>query len=197
MPVGALVAIAAALAGAPVTFSEDIAPIVRARCATCHRPGDAAPFSLITYADVRSRAGLIAQVTRARQMPPWKPEPGFGTFAHSRRLTDTELALIEQWVRDGAPQGSTESSSGLLAAPAEWQLGTPDLVLRMPDAYELDADGTDVFRTIVLPAGLARPRFVRAIEFRPGSRAVHHANIKIDATGASRRDSCRFRPDDS
>jgi tetratricopeptide (TPR) repeat protein len=187
MPAGALIAIAAALAGAPVTFSEDIAPIIHARCATCHRPGDAAPFSLITYADVRSRAGLIAQVTRARQMPPWKPEPGFGTFAHSRRLTDTELALIEQWVQDGAPEGSSDRASSLLAAPAEWQLGKPDLVLRMSDAYELAPDGTDVFRTIVLPAGIARSRFVRAVEFRPGSRAVHHANIKIDATGASRR----------
>lgn len=187
MPAGALIAFAVALAGGPVTFNTDIAPIVHARCANCHRPGDAAPFDLITYADVRSRAGLIARVTRTRQMPPWKPEPGFGTFAHSRRLTDRELALIDQWVRDGAPEGSDNGPSHVFAAPAEWQLGEPDLVLRMPEAYQLAADGTDVFRTIVLPARTAGRRYVRAIEFRPGSRAVHHANIKIDVTGASRR----------
>jgi hypothetical protein len=135
MPAGALIAFAVALAGGPVTFNTDIAPIVHARCANCHRPGDAAPFDLITYADVRSRAGLIARVTRTRQMPPWKPEPGFGTFAHSRRLTDRELALIDQWVRDGAPEGSDNGPSHVFAAPAEWQLGEPDLVLRMPEAY--------------------------------------------------------------
>src|SRR5215203_1151280 len=137
MPAVALVALAASLAGGAVTFSTDIAPIVGARCATCHRPGGAAPFSLITYADVRSRAGLIARVTRARQMPPWKPEPGFGDFAHPRRLTDTELALIERWVQQGAQEGVVDGVSQTNAAPAEWQLGRPDLVLRMPDPYEV------------------------------------------------------------
>jgi tetratricopeptide (TPR) repeat protein len=170
-----------------VTFNTDIAPIIDAHCAGCHRPGGGAPFTLLSYEDARRRAALIAQVTRSRYMPPWKPEPGFGEFSGERRLTDDQLALIQQWVEGGAPGGA---DGDVLARPGwsdGWRLGKPDLVVTMPEPYQLPADGRDIFRTFVIPIPPAAKRYVKGLEFRPGSAPVlHHATIKIDRTRSSR-----------
>src|SRR5580658_6659287 len=91
--------------GAKVTFTETIAPIVYQNCVTCHRPGEAAPFSLITYDDVRKRGKLIVTVTQSRYMPPWHAEHGYGEFLGERRLTDAQIAAIAEWVKDGMPEG--------------------------------------------------------------------------------------------
>src|SRR5579863_1518116 len=80
---------------ATITFNKDIAPIIYANCAGCHRPGEVAPFSLLSYQDAAKRAKQIATVTARRYMPPWKPEPGFGDFADSHRLTDEQIARIQ------------------------------------------------------------------------------------------------------
>src|ERR1700730_15707251 len=90
-------ALASTVAMAAPTFNRDIAPILYENCATCHRPGEVAPFSLLTYQDAAKRAGLIAAVTKKRYMPPWKPEAGYGNFDHTRRLTDEQIALINEW----------------------------------------------------------------------------------------------------
>jgi tetratricopeptide (TPR) repeat protein len=178
------VMIAAALA---LTFTKDIAPIIWARCATCHRPGGIAPFSLLSFADVRQRATLIRAVTARRIMPPWKPEPGKGEFADARRLSDAEIAAIEQWIADGVPEGDPEHLAPLPTWSTDWQLGAPDVVVRMPEPFHVPADGTDVFRTFVLPVPVSQPRYVRAVEFRPdNARVVHHATLGIDRTRSSR-----------
>src|SRR5438094_362952 len=185
----ALVAAAALTVEARVSFN-DIAPIVWRRCTTCHRPGAIGPFSLATYEDVKRRATQIKIVTARRIMPPWKPEPGKGDFESERRLTDSELEQIQRWIADGAIEGDSKDLPPMPAQPAAeaWQLGTPDLVVRMPEAYTVAAGGTDVFRTFVLPIALPRARFVRALEFRPGTaRVVHHANIGVDRTRSSRQ----------
>src|SRR5690242_16120471 len=88
-----------------VTFSKDVAPILYTHCATCHRPGEVAPFSLLTYDDARPQARALARVTRERTMPPWKPEPGFGEFTGEDRLTDQQIGIIQRWVDGGALQG--------------------------------------------------------------------------------------------
>jgi tetratricopeptide (TPR) repeat protein len=179
--------LAAAIA---LTFTKDIAPIVWSRCATCHRPGEIGPFSLVTYDDVKRRATQIAAVTARRIMPPWKPQPGKGEFESERRLTDEELQKIQQWIRDGAPEGDAADLPARPIAGAvsgDWQLGTPDLVAVMPEPYTVTADRADVFRTFVLAVPVTRTRYVRAIEFKPGNaRVVHHANIGIDRTRSSR-----------
>ena len=87
------------------TFAETIAPIVYANCVTCHRPGEAAPFSLISYEDVAKRGALIARVTEARYMPPWHAEHGYGEFVGERRLTDAQSSTIAAWVKQGMPEG--------------------------------------------------------------------------------------------
>src|SRR4030081_682717 len=87
----------AACAQRTVTFNQDVAPIVFSQCAPCHRPGEAGPFSLLSYHDVKIRARQIANVTMSRYMPPWLPEPGYGDFANQRRLSDSQIAIIQRW----------------------------------------------------------------------------------------------------
>jgi len=121
-------------------------------------------------------------------MPPWKPAAGHGGFAGARRLSDDQIALIQQWVDRGAREGDPIEDSAAMTAPAEWELGAPDLVLRMPAPFQLPEDGPDTIRSFVIPSPPGRGRYVKAIEFHPGNaRAVHHANIKIDTAGSSRR----------
>jgi len=176
------------LAAQPLTFSKDIAPIVFERCAPCHRPGEAAPFPLLPYGDVRKRGSLIVQVTKQRYMPPWMPEPGYGDFAGSLRLSDSQIDILARWVSHGMPEGDP---ADLPAAPRfteGWQLGTPDMIVRMSQVYRLSAAAGDVFRNFVLPVNLKETKYVRAFELRPGNkRVVHHANVIIDRSRLLRR----------
>lgn len=190
-PLVASVALTAGIAGSAsaqrqVTFTEHIAPILYGRCVRCHQPDGAAPFSLLTYDDVRRRATLVAHVTGTRFMPPWKPDAPTGTFVGDRRLTDNEIALVEQWAAAGAPEGDPAKLLPLPPRTPGWQLGTPDLVLTLPK-YTLRADGLDVFRNFVIPIPGSGLRYVRGLEFRASSPGVHHANIRIDYTETGQR----------
>ncbi|MGA1981902.1 MAG: tetratricopeptide repeat protein [Acidobacteriaceae bacterium] len=169
---------AGAAAAAPVTFYKDIAPIVYQSCAPCHRPGESGPFSLLTYEDARKHGQQMVSVTQRRYMPPWLPEPGHGDFQGQRRLTDEQIRTIEAWVRAGTPAGSPADAPALPKFVVGWQLGKPDMVIEAPVAYHLRADGPDQYWNFVLPLKLSGPRWVKAVEIRPGNpRAVHHANM--------------------
>jgi Tfp pilus assembly protein PilF/mono/diheme cytochrome c family protein len=171
-----------------VTFNKDVAPILFKQCVVCHHPGGPGPFSLLTYSDAKRRAQQIATVTRSRYMPPWLPEPGYGEFVGNRRLSDEKINLFARWAEEGAAEGLP---SDLPPAPRfneGWQLGTPDLIVKMPRPFTLRAGGSDVFRNFVLPIPVTKTRYVRALEMLPGNkRIVHHANILIDRSGTSRR----------
>jgi tetratricopeptide (TPR) repeat protein len=170
-----------------VTFNRDIAPIVYANCTPCHRPGEAGPFSLITYGNVKSHARQIARVTRSRFMPPWLPEPGEGSFRDERRLTEDQIALIQRWVEGGALEGDAADLPPQPKFTEGWQLGRPDLVLTAKAPYRLRADGTDVFRNLVFEEPVNETRYVRAIEIRLSDpRVGHHANLVIDHTRSLR-----------
>lgn len=175
----------------PATFNKDIVPILSQRCVSCHRPGGVGGFSLLTYAEVRPRAAVLRDVTTRRIMPPWKSVDPRGTFVGDRTLDAGEIELIQKWVDAGAVEGRAEDRpkpTPGAAAGERWELGTPDVILRMPQAYELPAGTTDSFRTFVLPIDIPSPRLVRAVEFHPGNaRVVHHANLGVDRTEASRR----------
>ena len=133
-----------------VTFN-DVAPIIYEHCAPCHRPGQLAPFSLLTYADVQPNAERIAALTARRVMPPWPPEPGYGEFSNERLLSNQQIDLIQQWVRQGATEGDPGDGPTPPTWSDEWQLGSPDLALENPGPYTLQAEGTDVFRNFVIP----------------------------------------------
>jgi tetratricopeptide (TPR) repeat protein len=170
-----------------VTFSKDLAPVLFEHCTPCHRPGGSAGFSLLTFADARPRARQLAAVTSSRAMPPWQPEPGYGNFVGQRRVSDQQIALFRQWVDSGMPEGARSDLPRFPEWPADWQLGTPDLVLTMP-AYTLKAAGRDMFRNFVIRVPTDVLRYVRAWEFRPGNpRVVHHATLQVDPEGSSRQ----------
>ncbi len=169
------------------TFTHDIAPILWSHCASCHRPDAMAPFSLIEYADVVPHARRIATVTANRTMPPWLPEPDYGTFVNERRLDARDIAMIQEWVKAGAPRGDPADLPARPARNDEWQLGTPDLVVRIPQPFVLTPGNADVFRSFAVPIPIDRSRYVKGIEVRPGNAAVvHHASLTIDRTRTSR-----------
>jgi tetratricopeptide (TPR) repeat protein len=171
----------------PVTFSRDVAPIVFARCAGCHRPGEMAPFSLLGYEDVSSRAELVGAVTGRRFMPPWLPVAGHGSFAGDRSLSAEEIEIIRRWIEGGLVEGDPDDLPAIPEWTEGWQLGEPDLVLHMPE-YRVRAEGPDVFRNFVIDVPIPSKRWVEALEFRPHNRrVVHHAVIQIDENGGSRR----------
>lgn len=176
------------IAAGAVTYARDIAPILQANCVKCHREGEVAPFPLVSYADASKRARQIARVTQSRFMPPWKPEPDFGHFVDERRLSDREVALISNWAEAGSPEGNT---ADLPAAPQftdGWQIGEPDLIVKMPEPFEVPADGRDVFRNFVIPSGALEDKLVAAVEFRPGNRrVVHHSIFYLDTSGVARK----------
>ena len=178
----------ASAAPAPVTFSKDIAPIVFNHCTSCHRPGEVAPFSLMTFADVSRHAKEIAGLTHDHQMPPWKPTEGFGDFVGARRLNDEQVDLIQQWVKAGKPEGNPADLPAMPTFKSGWTLGEPDMVVRMPEAFTLKADGPDQYRVFVIPLNLKETVYVSALEFRPSNpKIVHHTLFYLDDNGAARK----------
>jgi Flp pilus assembly protein TadD len=191
-----LVLLCLPLSAETITFSKDIAPILYQYCAPCHRPGEAAPFSLLSYEDARKRAAQIASVTARRYMPPWPPEPGYGDFVDAKRLTDEQIDLLARWPKSGMAEGDRATEPRPPHFVEGWQLGQPDLVVHMRQPYQMAAAGEDVFRNFVMPVDLKETKYIRAMELRPGSkRVVHHANLIVDhARMLRRRDGLDGQP---
>jgi tetratricopeptide (TPR) repeat protein len=180
----ALCAFAGCASPAP-TFNHDVGPVLFAQCQPCHRPGQPVPFTLMTYADAKRRAGAIAEAVEARHMPPWLPERGGPAFAGERGLRDAEISIIRRWAAAGAPEGDPSERPQPRSWPAGWELGEPDLVVTMPRAYSLGPGPRDVYRNVILPLKLTAMTFVRAVEFRAEGAPVHHAVIRVDRGRAS------------
>lgn len=178
------------------TWSHDVAPLLYKNCTTCHHPGGAGPFSLLTYKDAQRWAPEMLTVTQSRFMPPWLPEPGYGDFADVRRLSDQDQALLKRWIKGGMPEGDLTTAppppvyftDNKTAGETTWQLGKPDLILQTSETFMLEASGADVFRNLIMPNPLKETHYVRAMEIRPSpARVVHHANLLIDRTASLRR----------
>ena len=169
------------------TFNKDVAPILFRHCASCHRPGQVAPFSLLSYRDAAKRASLIAAVTARRYMPPWKPLPGYGDFADANSLTEEEIATLGKWAAAHAPEGDSRDLPPAPQFAEGWQLGPPDLILKMPHAFAIPPDGEDIYQCFVLPMNLPQGAKVRAVEVHPGNRQVlHHALLYLNNDGSAR-----------
>ncbi len=180
------------VAAGPATYAHDVAPIVFQHCVSCHRPGESAPFPLLTYEDVKRRARLVAEVTERRTMPPWLPVANLPAFAGERRLSDREIAVVRQWYEQGALEGDPADLPSKPTFTDGWQLGQPDLVVTLSSPYQLAAGGSEVWRNFVMPVSVSSPRFVQAVELRPGSsRYVHHAIMGVDDTRSSARRDAR------
>ena len=134
------------------TFTKDVAPIIFNHCATCHHPDGSAPFDLITYADVRQRATLIAALVKTRLMPPWKAEPGYGgEFIGQHPLSDDQIDTIQRWVGAGRIEGNQRDLPPPPQWTPGWQLGAPDKVIALSEPYVLKPDGGDALRIFVIP----------------------------------------------
>jgi Tfp pilus assembly protein PilF/mono/diheme cytochrome c family protein len=164
-----------------VTFNRDIAAILYRSCASCHRPGEAGPFPLLTYQDAKSHVRQIAAVTRSRFMPPWLPEPGELKFSDDLSLSDEEINRIQAWVDQGAPEGAPADLPPKPKLVEGWQLGKPDVVVKAARAYAMPAGGSDNYWNFVFRTPVDRTRWLKAIEIKPGDkRLVHHANVLVD-----------------
>ena len=173
--VWALPAAAQSPAAATPTFNKDVAPIFFENCTSCHRPGEIAPMSLLTYKDARPWAKSIAAKVADGTMPPWHADPKYGTFVGARGLSVAHKETIAKWVAAGAPEGK---AADLPAAPVYtdgWNIGTPDAVLSMQEDYPIPATGEIPYQYLVVPANFAEDRYITDWEIRPGDpRAVHH-----------------------
>ena len=164
-----------------VTYTQHIAPIIQANCTPCHKPGGAAPFSLLTFEDVARRARTIQSVTQSGYMPPWKADPHYVSFANERRLSEKEIALIKQWTSKGAPRGP---KTQVLQASKNAPQSQPDLVFRPKQAYTIKGDGMENFVMFKIPFELAADQAIQAVEFVPGNRRLlHHANFAVQYVG--------------
>ena len=176
-----------ALAGVP-TYAHDVAPILRAKCESCHREGEVAPFTLQDYKQASAWAGDIKRYTQNEQMPPWKPDAHYGTFkdvaAHT--LSEQEKTVIARWADAGAPQGDAKDIPAPAKFSGEWKMGTPDIVLQPAKAYHLSADGEDVYRDFIVKTDFPTDRWIKAVECRPGNHGVvHHIINYVDANHAA------------
>ena len=175
------------------TFADDVAPIIHAQCSECHREGEAAPFPLTTYEEVRKRGRMVRDVTSDEYMPPWMPREGHGDFKETRRLSDKEIATLDAWFEGGMPRGDATREPAPPEFVEGWRLGEPDLVLEMAEPYLVKAEGKDVYRWFVLATNLKQERFIKAIEIRAAAPEVlHHALFFHDnASGAARKEDAR------
>ena len=159
---------------ADVTFNKEIAPIFFAKCADCHKPGEAAPFSALTFKDVRPWAKSIREKVVSREMPPWHADPTHGTFSNDRRLSQKEIDLVAAWVDQGAKEGNPKD---LPAAPKfveGWSIGKPDVVISVPEEFTLEASGPDEYQYVDVPTNFTEDKYIQAVEARPGNRKIVH-----------------------
>jgi hypothetical protein len=176
---------APAPAAAEVTFSKDIAPLAFEHCVYCHRPGEVAPFSFMTYRDVRPWARSIKQKVLNREMPPWKADSHYGSFQNARTLSKNEIDTFVAWVDGGTKEGNPEDMPSPPTFAEGWQIGTPDLVLQMKEPFTVPARGDVPWMNVpsndyVFP----EDTWIQAVEVRPGNRrVVHHAVAQANFPG--------------
>jgi hypothetical protein len=163
-------------AQAPVapTFSKDVAPILYKNCTSCHRPGEIAPMSLLTYADTRPWVRSIATRVSNGTMPPWHADPAHGEFLNDRRLTPAEKDTILRWTSGGAPEGDPKDLPLQPTYADGWMIGQPDVVLAMQEDYPLPATGTVAYQYFEVPTNFTEDKWVQAFEVKPGNHAVVH-----------------------
>ncbi|HWF83881.1 MAG TPA: hypothetical protein VG222_03510, partial [Vicinamibacterales bacterium] len=162
-----------ASAAAP-TFNQDVAPILYKHCTTCHRPGEIAPMSFLTYKDARPWARSIGNQVSRGLMPPWHADPSHGEFLNDRRLSTAEKETIVKWASAGAPEGDPNIALSPPVYESEWNIGRPDAIFTMQEDYPVPADGTVAYKYFEIPTHLTEDKWVQAIEVKPGNPAVVH-----------------------
>jgi peroxiredoxin len=170
---------------AAVTYSKQVARILRDRCVACHREGEIAPFSLATYRQAAGWAGMIDEVVQAGRMPPWHASPEYGSFANAARLSDDEKRAIAAWVAAGSPEGDPRDRPEPARYVEGWRIPAPDLIIPMPEVVKIPAEGTMPYQNFVIDPKLTKDVWVRASQVRPGNRSVvHHLVVFVLPPGS-------------
>ena len=163
-----------------VTFNKDVAPIIQNKCQVCHRPGEVAPMSFLTYKDVRPWAKSIREAVNSRQMPPWFADPNHGEFSNDCRLSPKEIETITAWVEGGAKEGESKDLLPNPKFPEGWQIGKPDVVLPMTVDFNIPAEGAVPYKYFAVPTNFTEDKYVQLAEIRQGDRAhVHHIIVSV------------------
>ncbi len=179
-----MVGVAASDTDTQVTFTKDVAPIVFRNCAMCHRPGEAAPMSLLSYKEVRPWARAIGEIVAERRMPPWFADPHVGEFANDRRLSQKEIDTITAWVNSGAREGNPRDLPPLPKFPEGWAIGKPDVVLSMTEEYSVPAEGVVPYKHYSVPTNFTEDKYVQMAEIKRGDPSVvHHVIITVVEPG--------------
>jgi hypothetical protein len=174
----------ASSSGAAVTFNKDVAPIFFKNCVSCHREGEIAPMSLVTYKEVRPWAKAIREKVINRQMPPWHADPQYGEWANDRRMSQTEIDTIVAWVDGGAKEGDPGELPPAPKFSSGWQIGQPDVVFYMPEEFTVPAQGAVPYMYFTVPTNFKEDRYVQAMEARAGNLSVvHHIVIYVREPG--------------
>ncbi|MBI3683119.1 MAG: thiol-disulfide isomerase [Acidobacteria bacterium] len=168
-----------------VTFHKDVLPVLQRNCQSCHRPGEAAPMSFLTYEQTRPWAKAIKEAVQTRRMPPWFADPNHGKWANDRSLSQADLETLSTWADTGGKEGNAKDAPKPVQWFAGWGIGKPDMVLEMPNEFEVAGSGTVAYQYILIPTGLKEDKWVRMAEARPGNRqVVHHIIAFIREPGS-------------
>ena len=182
---GGLLYAAPAISGSTPTYSKDVAPIIYKNCASCHRAGEIAPMSLLTYKETRPWAASIREKVALGEMPPWHSNDPHGMFSNDRRLSQAEKDTIVRWAVGGAPEGNPKDLPSVPKFTEGWEIGTPDVVLSMAKPYDVPASGTVNYQYFTIPTNFTEDKWVQSIEVRPGERrVVHHILVFVRQQGS-------------
>ena len=176
-----------ARAQSPLNWAQDVAPILYENCVSCHRPGQIAPFDLLSYQDAYDQRAGIQEAVTQRSMPPWPPDPAYRHFVQERLLTQAEIDKITAWVDQGAPEGNPALAPAVPVFPSDGQFGPPDLKWQIPTyTVDMPVGGDDLYRCFVIPNTMTDTAFMRLMEVVPGNRSiVHHILVYQDTSDAS------------
>ncbi len=187
-----------------VSYAGEVAGLIQTKCQACHRPGQVAPFSLLTYDDARKHAAMIREVLEDRRMPPWHADPRYGHFANDRSLSAQERATLLSWVDQGTPLGDIKDLPAPRVFPEGWTIGKPDVVFEIPEPYYVPAQGVVSYVYFRVPTNFKEDRWIQAAEAAPGDRSVvHHIIVYVmdnSASGEGRRQPnhfCGYVPGDA
>jgi len=181
----AATALCGATVSSSVTFNKDIQPILEKNCQGCHRPGEVAPMSFLTYQETRPWAKAIREAVLSKRMPPWFADPHHGKFSNDRSLEPGDIEKLTAWAERGAPEGKPAGRSQSKPFVEGWNIGTPDAVFEMPIEFQVPPSGTIDYQYVVIPTGLTEDKWIQMAEVRPGNRAlVHHVIAFVREPGA-------------
>src|SRR2546428_1487026 len=162
-----------------VTFNKDVLPILQNNCQVCHRPGDVAPMSFLTYESTRPWAKAIKAAVLSKQMPPWFADPHYGEFRNAPKLTEADIHTLAAWVDSGAREGDPADKPAALHWADGWRI-KPDVIVSMREPFDVPAKGAGQIQSFMIPNPLKEDTWVTSIEIRPGDPSVvHHVIVQI------------------